>query len=228
MIEPLGDQDNGFAAFVHSLGYPIQENLTHNLQQGAQMKLVLVLVGFLTIILAWRDLSTVTPFRSGGRLAMGASHVFRYPPGRNVATDPSAYPSGHRGDDSHAHAYPSGHRGDDSHAHAYPSGHRGDDSHAHAYPSGHRGDDCHAHAYPSGHRGDDCHAHAVFDTHAYYDAGTNPEGYRGGYSGPDHHSRTDGDPGANGYRCPYCNSHTNSYSYASAANTYSHTATPGE
>ncbi len=79
-----------------------------------------------------------------------------------------------------------------------------------------------SHAYPSGHRGDDCHAHA------YYDAGTNPEGYRGGYSGPDHHSRTDGDPGANGYRCPYCNSHTNSYSYASAANTYSHTATPGE
>ena len=52
MIEPLGDQDNGFAAFVHSLGYAIQENLTHNLQQGAQMKLVLVLVGFLTIILA--------------------------------------------------------------------------------------------------------------------------------------------------------------------------------
>ena len=42
----------------------------------------------------------------------------------------------------------------------------------------------------------------------------------------DHHSRTDGDPGANGYRCPYCNSRTNSYSYASAA--YSHTATPGE
>ena len=39
-------------------------------------------------------------------------------------------------------------------------------------------------------------------------------------------SRTDGDPGANGYRCPYCNSRTNSYSYASAA--YSHTATPGE
>ena len=36
MIEPLGDQDNGFAAFVHSLGYAIQENLTHNLQQGAK------------------------------------------------------------------------------------------------------------------------------------------------------------------------------------------------
>ena len=32
-------------------------------------------------------------------------------------------------------------------------------------------------------------------------------------------------PGANGYRCPY----RNSYSYASAANTYSHAAaTPGE
>ena len=104
--------------------------------------------------------------------------------------------------------------------------HRYNSDDSHAYPSGHRGDD--SHAYPSGHRGDDCHAHAVFDTHAYYDAGTNPEGYRGGYSGPDHHSRTDGDPGANGYRCPYCNSHTNSYSYASAANTYSHTATPGE
>ena len=86
----------------------------------------------------------------------------------------------------------------------------------------HRYNSADSHAYPSGHRGDDCHAHAVFDTHAYYDAGTNPEGYRSGHSGPYHHSRTDGDPGANGYRCPYCNSHTNSYSYASAANSYSY------
>ena len=34
MIEPLGDQDNGFAAFVHSLGYAIQENLTHTCSKG--------------------------------------------------------------------------------------------------------------------------------------------------------------------------------------------------
>ena len=52
--------------------------------------------------------------------------------------------------------------------------HRYNSDDSHAYPSGHRGDD--SHAYPSGHRGDDSHAHAVFDTHAYYDAGTNPEG----------------------------------------------------
>ena len=91
--------------------------------------------------------------------------------------------------------------------------HRYNSADSHAYPSGHRGDDC-----------SDCHTHAVLDTRAYYDAGTNPEGYRGGHSGPDHHSRTDGDPGANGYRCPYCNS----YSYASAVNTYSHAATLGE
>ena len=38
MIEPLGDQDNGFAAFVWSLGYPIQENLTHNLQRSKGLR----------------------------------------------------------------------------------------------------------------------------------------------------------------------------------------------
>ena len=188
MIEPLGDQDNGFAAFVHSLGYPIQENLTHNLQQGAQMKLVLVLVGFLTIILACgAEKPNVTPIGTIATTPTPTPRVI-------VATTPTPMPT----------------------------------PRVIVATTATGPWRCHAHAYPSGHRGDDCHAHAVFDTHAYYDAGTNPEGYRGGYSGPDHHSRTDGDPGANGYRCPYCNSPTNSYSYASAANTYSHTATPGE
>ena len=87
MIEPLGDQDNGFAAFVHSLGYPIQENLTRNLQQGAQMKLVLVLVGFLTFILACgAETPNVTPIGTIAPTPTPTPRVI-------VATTPTPMPS---------------------------------------------------------------------------------------------------------------------------------------
>ena len=168
----------------------IQENLTHNLQQGAQMKLVLVLVGFLTIILACgAEKPNVTPI---GTIATTPTPTPRVivattptpAPRVIVATTPMPTPR------VIVATTP------------MPTPRVIVATTPTPMPSS-------TPVPPM----------TPAPTQRVIAADTPV---------PDHHSRTDGDPGANGYRCPYCNSHTNSYSYASAANTYSHTATPGE